>query len=360
MSKKEKKNKRRKRKIIIVIIELLILLGVLAWIWVNGKMDKLNTDVSFKGQDVRVELPEETQEVLVEYTTIALFGLDNREENSYSRGNSDVIMVARIDKETKEVRLVSVYRDTFLKMADLNNTDAYSKANAAYAMGGPEQAVRMLNTNLDLDIQEYVSFDFSAVAEAVDILGGVEVEITNEEAGHLNNYCVETSKVTGKDYTPLPGAGTYNLNGVQAVSYGRIRYTIGDDFKRTERQRLVVEKMVDKALASDMSTINELIDVVFPKIKTSLSKAEILSLAKDAFNYKMGDNAGFPFDRENEVVSISYQKGSQDCVIPADLASNVKQLHDFLYGTTSYQVTDSVQSISDEIVYRTGVRAKKD
>lgn len=265
MSKKEKKNRRRKRKIIIVIIELLILAGVLVWIWFNGKMDKLNTDVTFKGQDVRVELPEETQDVLGEYTTIALFGLDNRDENSYNGGNSDVIMVARIDKDTKEVRLVSVYRDTFLKMADLKNTDAYSKANAAYAVGGPEQAVRMLNTNLDLDIQEYVSFDFSAVAEAVDILGGVEVEITNEEAGHLNNYCVETSKVTGKSYSSLPGAGTYNLNGVQAVSFGRIRYTAGDDFKRTERQRLVVEKMVEKALASDVGTINELIDSVFPK-----------------------------------------------------------------------------------------------
>lgn len=356
--KKGKKSKRKKRKLAVVVVEVVVLLVVLGWIWVNGKMDKLDTDFSFQDKDVRVELPEETMDVLGEYTTIALFGLDNRDSNSYERGNSDVIMVARIDKETKEVRLVSIYRDTFLKMADLDNPNAYSKANAAYAVGGPEQAVRMLNTNLDLDIREYVSFDFAAVAEAVDILGGVEVEITAEEAGHLNNYCIETAKVTGKSYSTLPGAGTYNLNGVQAVSYGRIRYTAGDDFKRTERQRLVVDKMVEKALASDMGTINELIDTVFPEVKTSLSKTEILSLAKDAFNYKMGESAGFPFDRENEVVSISYQKGSQDCVIPADLASNVKQLHDFLFGTTSYKVTDSVESISNEIEYRTGVRAK--
>ncbi|EOT28383.1 hypothetical protein C805_00525 [Eubacterium sp. 14-2] len=355
----KKSKKRKRRKLLIVAIELLILLSAVGWIWVNSKMDKLNTDVSFKGKDVRVELPEETQDVLGEFTTIALFGLDNRDEGSYERGNSDVIMVARIDKETKEVRLVSVYRDTFLKMADLDNTGAYSKANAAYAKGGPKQAVRMLNTNLDLDIQEYVSFDFSAVAEAVDILGGVEMEVTSEEVDHLNNYCIETSKVTGKSYSPLSGAGTYNLNGVQAVSYGRIRYTIGDDFKRTERQREVLEKMVEKALASDMATINELIDTVFPDVKTSLSKTEILALAADAFQYKMGETAGFPFDRGSAVVSISYQKGSQDCVIPADLASNVKQLHDFLYGTDDYQVTESVQSISDEIVYRTGVRADK-
>lgn len=361
---KETKARKRKRKIIIVIIELIILLVVLAWIWANSKMDKLETDDTFEAKDVtNEELPEETLDVLGDYTTIALFGLDNRENNSYNSGNSDVIMVARIDKETKEVRLVSVYRDTFLNVADLDNPDAYGKANSSYAVGGPKQAVRMLNTNLDLDIREYVSFDFNAVAEAVDILGGVEIdELTAEEAGHLNNYCIETSEVTGKSYTKLPEEDQKNvtLNGVQAVSYGRIRYTIGDDFKRTERQRNVVNKMVEKALASDIGTINKLIDAVFPKIQTSLSKTEILALAKDAFNYKMGENAGFPFDKENDIVSIAYQKSDADCVIPVDLASNVKQLHDFLYGTTSYRVTDSVQSISDEIEYRTGISAEEE
>lgn len=354
--KKSRKVKRRKRKLILFCFELLILGGILGWLWVNAKMDKIDTDITFQTEDVKNdELTKETKDVLGEYTTIALFGLDNRESNSYNSGNSDVIMVARIDKETKEVRLVSVYRDTYLKMADLDNTDAYSKANAAYAVGGPKQAVRMLNTNLDLDIQEYVSFDFEAVAEAVDILGGVEVEVTDEESVHLNNYCVETSEVTGKDYEPLPGGGFYTLNGVQAVSYGRIRYTAGDDFKRTERQRLVVNKMVEKALSSDIGTINQLIDAVFPKIKTSLMKTELIALAADAFHYQMGENAGFPFDKENKVVNISYQSADADCVIPVDLSANVKQLHDFLYGTTSYLVTESVKGISEEIMYRTGV-----
>ena len=354
--KKAMRAKRRKRKLILFCMELLILAGVLGWLWVNAKMDKITTDETFQAKDVEnEELSKETKDVLGEYTTIALFGLDNRDSSSFSRGNSDVIMVARIDKETKEVRLVSVYRDTFLKMADLEKTDAYSKANAAYAIGGAQQAVRMLNTNLDLDIQEYVSFDFAAVAEAVDILGGVEIDVTEEESVHLNNYCIETAEVTGKSYDPLPGAGTYTLNGVQAVSYGRIRYTAGDDFKRTERQRLVVNKMVEKALASDLGTINKLIDTVFPKIQTSLGKSEIAAMAVDAFHYKMGENAGFPFDRENKVVSISYQQSGADCVVPVNLAANVKQLHDFLYGTTDYTVTESVQGISDEIVYQTGV-----
>lgn len=356
---KTKRAKKIRRRIFLVCAELVLLGGVLAWLWTDSKMDKITTDTTFQAREVKnLELTKETQDVLGGYTTFALFGLDNRDDCTYNSGNSDVIMVARIDNETKEVRLVSVYRDTFLKMADLDNTEAYSKANAAYAVGGPKQAVRMLNTNLDLDIEEYVSFDFSAVAEAVDILGGVEVEVTPEEAGHLNNYCIETSKVTGKDYEPLPEIDetkSYTLNGVQAVSYGRIRYTMGDDFKRTERQRLVLNKMVEKALNSDAATINKLIDAVFPKIQTSLGKAELISMAMDAFNYKMGENAGFPFDFRNVVVDIAYQKEDADCVIPADLASNVKQLHDFLYGTTSYTVTESVQSISDEMEYRTGV-----
>lgn len=356
VGRKAARAKKRRRKVILFGVELLVLAGILAWLWTNSKMDKIQTDEAFEAKNVKnEELTKETKDVLGEYTTIALFGLDNRDTNSYNSGNSDVIMVARIDKDTKEVRLVSVYRDTYLKMADLDNTEAYSKANAAYAVGGPQQAVRMLNTNLDLDIQEYVSFDFDAVAEAVDILGGVEVEITEEECVHLNNYCIETSEVTEKSYEPLPGAGTYNLNGVQAVSYGRIRYTAGDDFKRTERQRLVVNKMVEKALASDITTINKLIDAVFPKIKTSLGKTEIASMAMDAFNYKMGENAGFPFNKENKVVDIAYQKADADCVVPVSLSANVKQLHDFLYGNTSYTVTDSVESISDEIIYRTGV-----
>lgn len=356
VGRKAARAKKRRRKVILFGIELLVLAGILAWLWTNSKMDKIQTDEAFEAKNVKnEELTKETKDVLGEYTTIALFGLDNRDTNSYNSGNSDVIMVARIDKDTKEVRLVSVYRDTYLKMADLDNTEAYSKANAAYAVGGPQQAVRMLNTNLDLDIQEYVSFDFDVVAEAVDILGGVEVEITEEECVHLNNYCIETSEVTEKSYEPLPGAGTYNLNGVQAVSYGRIRYTAGDDFKRTERQRLVVNKMVEKALTSDITTINKLIDAVFPKIKTSLGKTEIASMAMDAFNYKMGENAGFPFNKENKVVDIAYQKADADCVVPVSLSANVKQLHDFLYGNTSYTVTDSVESISDEIIYRTGV-----
>lgn len=356
MSKKAMRRKKRKRKIILLIVELILLIIVLAGLWFWQKLDKIETDDTFVAESNK-DLTDDTKNILGEYTTIALFGVDNRSNGNYKSGNSDVIMIARIDNETKEVKLVSVYRDTMLNMMDEDNEEAYSKANAAYNTGGPEQAVRMLNVNLDLDIKEYVAFDFNAVAEAIDLLGGVEIEISTAEAVAMQGYQEEVAEMTDKDKDYLYEGGTYNLNGVQAVAYARVRYVGNGDFERTERQRLVVNKMVEKALASDLGTINELIDTVFPEIKTSLSKAEILSLAKDALNYSMGENTGFPFDQETGSYKVSYQKKKASCVIPADLASNVKQLHEFLYGTTDYEVTQSVQNISDEIVNRTGVTA---
>ena len=356
MSKKAMRKKKRKRKIILLAVELVLLIVVLAGLWFWQKLSKIETDDTFVAES-NEELSDDTKDILGEYTTIALFGLDNRDNGSYKSGNSDVIMIARIDNETKEVKLVSVYRDTMLNMMDEDDKDAYSKANAAYNMGGPDQAVRMLNVNLDLDIKEYVSFDFNAVAEAVDLLGGVEIEVNDAEARDMRGYQDEVGEMTGKKVKYLDGAGTYNLDGVQAVAYARLRYVGNGDFQRTERQRLVVNKMVEKALASDLGTINELIDTVFPEIKTSLSKTEILSLAKDAMSYSMGDNTGFPFDQETGSYKVSYQSKKASCVIPADLASNVKQLHEFLYGTTDYDVTQSVQNISDEIINRTGVTA---
>ena len=198
VSKKAMRKRKKKRKIVLLIVEVIILIVVLIALWAWSKLDKIQTDENF-GKDVaNKELTDDTKDILGEYTTIALFGLDNRSNGNYKSGNSDVIMLARIDNETKEVKLVSVYRDTMLNMMDDDDAEAYSKANAAFNMGGPDQAVRMLNVNLDLDIKEYVAFDFNAVAEAVDLLGGVEVEISTEEAVAMHGYQEEVAEMIGK------------------------------------------------------------------------------------------------------------------------------------------------------------------
>ena len=266
--------KRRRRRRLVIILELIILciLGTTAFgLFKLGKMERTNLS-NIKNNGLKQ----------TGYTNVALFGLDSREKNLGKGNRTDTIMIASINNETKKVKLVSVYRDTMLKQ----NGEHYDKANAAYSVGGPETAVNMLNENLDLNIQDYVSVNFLALADVIDMVDGITVKLTDEEVVHMNNYCVETSKVTGKKYKKIEPAvaGTYKLNGVQAVSYARIRYTAGGDYKRTERQRLVLKKTADKLKQQDLATLNKIIDKVMPEVSTSFTTKEILSLATGAFD----------------------------------------------------------------------------
>lgn len=340
---KKRLRKRRRRRIMVLVLEIIILavLCVAAYaIFKLGKLNHVTLNVDNNGW---------TQEG---YTNIALFGNDSRGEAGEDGGpaRSDTIIIASLNNETKEVKLVSVYRDTMLEQEGQH----YDKANVAYAQGGPEEAVSMLNRNLDLDIQDYVSVNFLALADVVDLLGGVDMDLTYEEVVHMNNYCVETSEVTGKDYERIEPeeAGTYHLNGVQAVSYARIRYTSGGDFTRTERQRLLIEKVAEKAKDAGIVKINEIIDEVLPEVSTSLSASEILQMAVGVFDYSLGDTQGFPIDAATPE-SVPGYSGSY--VVPVGLENNVIQLHEFLFPDENYIPTEKLTSISDNIAYITGI-----
>lgn len=341
------RKKKRQRKMMLVAFEILILIVLAVVLFIVVKFSRIEKDTSFSADDIEVNegISAESQEIMSNYTTIALFGLDNRSNGNLSKGNSDVIMIASINNDNHEVKLVSVYRDSYL---DIGN-DTYRKCNAAYANGGPEQAINMLNANLDLNITDYVTVDFNAVVECVDLLGGVEVTVTDEEAVLMYGYMDEISKLTKKKSEYLPGAGTYNMDGVQACSFARIRYTTGDDYKRAERQRTVLAAMIAKAQKADLKTLNSLINEVFGDIKTSYSNAELLSLAAQVFNYSLGETTGFPFEKNTITLG---SKGS--VVVPCDLKSNVTQLHVFLYDDTEYEPTDTVKSNSEKIISDTG------
>ncbi len=331
-------------------MEILVLLIVLAVLFVVQKMSKIDSGNKEDVEGAKVqknELHATAKETQEKYRTIALFGLDNRSTGQLDRGNSDVVIVASINEETKEVKLASIYRDTYVDLTD----GEFSKCNAAYAHGGAEQAVSMLNVNFDLDIDDYIAFDFAAVADAIDLLGGVEIELTNAEADGINGYIEEVAKYAGKTPNYIWGGGTYNMDGPQATAYARIRYTKGDDYKRTERQRLVIQKMVEKALASDLGTINDLVDTIFPEIKTSLTNTDILMLAKDAFSYKLGENAGFP----SEEIRWAGKVNGADMVMACELTDMVVELHHFLFEEEEYTVSPDVQALSDKIVERTGI-----
>lgn len=321
--------------------------AIIGSVIVASKMNKLET-VSLDTDKLNISDEVQHEEG---YTNVALFGLDSR-ENDLGKGNrSDTIMIASLNNDTKEVKLVSIYRDTLLKLDD----GSYNKANAAYSFGGPEGAVSLINRNLDMNIEKYVTVNFNALVDVIDAVGGLDLDLTHDEVVHMNNYCVETSKVTGKSYEKIEPEveGTYHLNGVQAVSYSRIRYTAGGDFKRAERQRLVLQKIADKAQNMSVGTVNKIIDSVFPQISTNFTLAEMIGYAKNLTKYKLGDSIGFPSENTTDMLN---EVGS--VVIPNTLSSNVLEVHQFLFGNDDYTVSSTVQEIENGITEKAADKAK--
>lgn len=345
MSKTDRKKmlrKRRRKRVLILLVEILILaaLGVTAYgMFVIGKLDINILD------EKKLEAYHDTGD----YTNIALFGLDSRSGDLKKGTQSDCIMIASISNKTDDVKLISVYRDTLLQQAN----GKYEKANWAYAKGGPEDAISLLNRNFDLDIHNYVSVDFSALVEVIDLLGGIDIDMTEEEVVYCNNYAFETAEVSGKDWEPIPVQdGVQHVDGVHAVGYARIRYTSGDDFKRTERQRVVLQTVAKEAQKADILTLNKIIDTVFPMISTSFSMQDLLGIAANALNYTIVETSGFPYQVTTSE-TVKEHKGSY--VVPIDFAENVKRLHLTLFGEQDYQPSEKVEQIANDIVYLTGV-----
>lgn len=363
MAKRRHRRGRRKRgnwfsrltigkKIGVCLGGLILALASSGVIYVAAKLGKLDTQEIPKEDIIINEGVEQLASLGEGYLNVALFGVDSREGDLEKNTRTDCIIVASLNKETKEIKMASVYRDTLLDLSE----GTLQKCNAAYSFGGPKQAINMLNMNLDLDIQNYVTVDFGVVTEVIDLLGGLDIEIKEEEVEPLNKFVYETGQVAGKEAHFVRGSGVQHLDGVQATTYARIRSTAGGDFTRTERQRLVIEKMVEKILKSDLSTINKIIDKVFPTISTNFTMTEILSYAKYFNQYKLGENTGFPIDKATDTVS-----GLGSIVIPVSLEDNVKKLHEFLFGTEEgYTPSGKVQSISGKIVARVGQKKAED
>lgn len=343
---RERRLKKKKRKrIIIILLEIIILAGLGVVAYGMFVMDKMNTTTLNKS-DLKV------YKSTGDYTNIALFGLDSRDGELDGGVQSDCIMVASINNKTNEVKLVSVFRDTLLKVGDKK----YGKANSAYNIGGPTDAIALLNRNLDLDIEKYISVNFNVMADIVDDIGGIEVDMTEEEVEWTNKYCGETAAVVGRaPKTTLSGSGVKKLDGIQAVSYARIRYTEGMDFKRTQRQRIVLEKIVEKAQKANIITLNNIINSVMPQVSTNLTTGNMFALAAHAKDYKLGEMSGFPF----EVTTCEKVKGHKGSYATAvGLEKNVSELHQFLFGKENYEPSQTVKDISDEIIDLTGVNPK--
>lgn len=355
---RQKRIRRRRRKStmsrVVFALEIIILVVLMGGLFVYAKLGKLNHEtINEEELDVNESVTE--NQVMKGYTTIALVGIDSRDDKLKSDWNSDTMIIASINNDTKKVKLVSVYRDTYLCLGeDEDENNSYGLANSAYCTGGAKKMINMLNKNLDMNISDFVTVNFQAVAETVELLGGIDVEMKKEEVVHLNNYCVETSEVTGMDYTPLEEIeGVQHLNGVQAVAYARIRKTSGNDFRRAARQREVIYRIVEKAKNSSIATLNTVLDKIFPMIYTSLTEKEILSMGMNMLSYDIEDQTGFPFDHLYGD-TVKEAMDGVDCVLPITLESNVIKLHEFLYPEDSYVPSNEVKTYSQEIIDKSG------
>ena len=340
-----------KKKILLLAIEILVLVAAVCILALVMNLEKTNKRVNIDEEvlDIHEEVAE--NETMKGFRNIALFGVDSTTgslgKDKQSKTRSDTIIIASINEETKEVKLVSVYRDTFLNLGN----DTYTKCNAAYAKGGPEQAIQMLNTNLDMDIKDFVTVGFKGLKDVVDALGGVEIEVTKGEISHLNNYQYSMAEDMKIEYTPVTEPGLQTLNGLQATAYCRIRQ-IGNDFQRTERQRTVLTQISEKAKTMNASQLNTIATAAFEEVYTSLELEEILDLIQVIGEYEIVDSAGFP---QMEMLTTGTIGSHGSCVVPLDLAESVVWLHEFLFNEEDYKVTDRVQTNSDTIDAKTGV-----
>lgn len=303
------------------------------------------------------------------YTNIALFGIDSRGSEFDVATHSDTIIVVSINNKTGEVKMASVYRDTMLKIVDDDGDISYTKANAAFFKGGPECAINMLNTNLDLNITDYVVVNFTGLTKIIDALGGLDVNITEDEQYYINGYLTETRLITGLDTPDVSSSGNVHLTGLQATAYCRIRYTTfydedgtayHDDMGRTARQRSVIKKILEKAKVAGVDQVMEIVDSILhynteaDKIMTtSLSFNEIMDMVPTVLELSLTENIGFPFTCDTPKIN------GASMVVAQGLEYNVEKLHEFMFNEEDYEVSESVSTISDYLINYTGIPTVK-
>lgn len=354
--KREKEHKKRKKSKIIINIILILLLIIIILvasgyigvnIYIDNKLSKLKFE-NITGNTEELGISKENQDnEMKKFRNIALLGLDSRYDSYDTAYRTDCIMIASINEDTHDVQLYSIYRDTYVQM-DSNGTTKMDKINHAY-YGGVQNTLKTINTNLDLNITEYVIVDFDAVVDLVDSVGGIDINIDNEEIKYINSYIKDVSKVTGKTASLINKTGTHHFNGVQAVSYCRIRYTSGWDYKRTERMREVLEKVVSKIKDCSIGEINNLLDTMLPEIRTNIPGKEIKAFIPQVLSFNIKSSFGWPY----KTVGVTLR--NQFYGPAATLESNVRKLHQEVYGQTNYTVPQTVKEISDKIVKETGV-----
>ena len=336
---KKKKNDKKggsKKIAIAVVIIIVMILGIIAG-FIYNKVSKVNF--------VKIDEGNLAIENKTGYRNIALLGVDTRDMNSLDGSRSDAIIIVSINEQSKDVNLISVYRDSYIDVQGHGLT----KVTHAYAYGGPELALNTLNRNLDLDISEFVTVNFEIVADVVDLVGGIDIDIDKSELSQMNKYIEDTSKNVGRKANKITSAGKQHLDGIQAVTYARIRKTAGGDYKRTERMRTVLTEVFEKAKKMDVGKLNELANKVLPQVQTNIGLSEVVSLIPTISSINISDSIGWPYEVKGITLDRWYG-------VPTTLEANVVKLHRELFGQKDYTASDTVKTISQSIINKTGYK----
>jgi polyisoprenyl-teichoic acid--peptidoglycan teichoic acid transferase len=284
--KDNKKNIRRKKKngalrfILFSFVYLFLFTAAFSVAYAYKLLNKVETVAIVQNNEelgIKPEVQQKIEETKKEdeIVNIALFGLDQRSLNE--RGRSDSILIVTLDKAHKKIKLSSIIRDSYVSIKGHGK----DKINHAYAFGGPQLAIRTLNENFHLNIKDYVTVNFFSLADIIDTLGGVKMNVKSYEINEINKYIREVAKIEGSKYTPIKKSGLQTLNGAQAVSYSRIRKVGNGDYERTERQRKVVTALVEKVKQAGVTKYPNLVSELLPYVATSMSSSDILKTGLD-------------------------------------------------------------------------------
>ena len=308
-------------------------------------------------------------ELISDYRNILLVGVDARDQKRIDKGaNADVIMIVSINESTGKIRLISVLRDTLLRLENpgsYHQGRLYDKANSQLCYTDIADMISMINRNLDLNIKDYIVLNWLAAAQVVDTLGGIEVSIENPEVvRYMNGYLTEVNQQTGIWSEQLDGSGTYNLTGTQAVAFCRVRYAGLGDVGRTGNQRMIIErclKKVKELILTKPTTVVRAVSIGMDSIATNLSMLELGNLAFKAGDFEIEESISFPFQYEaGEYLGQIYDltNGVKDAVVARELADNVVQLHAYLYpeAAYAYHLPEEIERISEDIAWMSDVK----
>lgn len=333
------------KKIITVLI-ILALIGGGAFLFMNNKLSKMTR---IKTTDKDFDISDMANERLKNYRNIAVLGIDARKGQGYEGSRSDAIVVVSIDKKTNEIKLISVMRDSYLYMQGTDGSMMLDKVTHAHAFGGPVNTCATLNRSLDLNIKEFVVLNWNAVADAVDTMGGLELDVKQNEISDLNRWGPETATNTDRSWNGITSPGKQQMDGAQVATYCRIRKTSGGDTGRNERYKKVMSAMFKKAKTSP-NKVNKAMDKVFPQIVTNMSSAQVMKLIPVVIDMDMKKSVGWPFDYYGGII------GGKWLAVPRTLETNNAELYKKAFKIDDYEMSPAASEIYNMIINSTGIQ----